>query len=59
MNANDYIFQQVYKTAKEKKASERAAHNAALMAMSNYGKGKFKTVAKLIEEAVKEAVKLS
>jgi hypothetical protein len=29
------------------------------MAMSNYGKGKFKTVAKLIEEAVKEAVKLS
>jgi hypothetical protein len=32
---------------------------AALLAMSNYGKGKFKTIAKLIDDAAKEAVKLS
>lgn len=59
MNANDYIFNQVYKSAMAKGVREKVAHNAAVLAMDNYAKGKFKTAAKLIEDAIKDAVKFN
>ena len=59
MNANDYIFNQVDKTALAKGVREKLAHDAAVMAMSDYAKGRFKTATKLIEDAIKQAVKLN
>ena len=58
MQPNDFVYQQIYKGALSKGASERAAHNNALLGLEDYKKNKiFKKVSYLIEDRVKQAVK--
>jgi len=60
MSPNDFVFNQIYKGALAKKATERAAHNAALNGLEFYKKHKIsKKVSGLIAENIAAAVKAS
>jgi len=57
---NDFVYNQVYKGSIKKGASQAESTNAAVKAVDDYKKNKFKgKVFNLIESAIKEAVKIS
>ena len=56
-NAKDFIFDQVYKGALKAGASDRHAKDEAVTAMDRYKKNRFGKASKMIEEAIKDAVK--
>ncbi len=59
MNANDFVFNQIYRGCLAKGATERAAKDAAVMAMNDYRKGKYaKKPKELIENAIKKVKKV-
>jgi len=57
MNAIDYVYNQVYKTALAKGAKDSDALSAAITAVEKFKKNKFKKVTTLISDKIKEAVK--
>jgi len=58
MNAEDMIFNAVYKPAMEQGVKERTPKDSAIQAVNDYKKGKFKKINDLISGAIKQAKKL-
>lgn len=58
MNAEDMIFESVYKPAMKVGASERAAKDCAVKAVIDFKRSNFKTLKTLIDDAIKTAKKL-
>ena len=58
MNNRDFVYNQIYKGALKQKATERAAHQAALTGSEDYRKGRFKNATILITDKIKEAKKV-
>lgn len=56
---SDLIFEQIYSPAIQQGATERAAKDSAIAAVNDYKKSKYKSIAKLISDAITRAVKLS
>ena len=58
MNAEDMIFNAVYKPAMKQGAKEQVAKDCAIQAVNDYKKNKFKKINDLISGAIKQAKKL-
>jgi len=57
MMPDDFVFNQIFKGAIAKKASDRHAHKHAVMGLADYKKSKNKKrVSFLIEDRIKQAV---
>lgn len=60
MLPKDFVYNQIYKGALGKGASEAFAHQRATMGVNNYLKGNFKGKAiNFVESEIKEAVRLT
>jgi len=57
MNPGDFVYNEIFRGALAKKATERAAHTNAQIGLEDYNKNKIgKKVSHLIEERIKKAV---
>lgn len=57
MMPDDFVFNQIFKGALNQKASERCAHNNALLGLEDYKKNRIASkVSKLIQDRIKRAV---
>lgn len=60
MDAQSFVYKEVYKGCLDKGCGERDSHQAAVIALDNYKKNRFTgRVSKLIEDAIKKAKRLS
>lgn len=59
MKPEDYVFNQVYKASMEAGASERAAKDTAIQAMTDYRLSNYKAINTLINDAIKRAKKIT
>jgi len=58
MSPEDFVYNQIFKGALNKKASQNNAQKQAVIGMEKYKKGKIsKKVSHLIEQGIAEAVK--
>lgn len=59
-NLEDFVYSQIFNGALAQKASERHAHDQALIGLEDYKKGKIpKKVSHLIEDRIKKAVQVT
>lgn len=56
---NNFVYDQIYKGAMAKGATERNAYDCAVRGLEDYKKGKFKKAIELIEGKISEAKRLS
>jgi len=57
MQSTDFVYQQIYKGSLSQGAKEKAAHDAAVMGLGDYKKGKFKKAQDLIKQYIQKAKK--
>lgn len=57
MNSIDYLYGEIYRGSLQAGAPQNSAKNAAITGISEYKKGRYKSIKDLIETGIKNAKK--